>query len=62
MPKTHLYNYVKAAWEAHASGAFEDNVATHQTACGYVRKIVTKDHSKVTCKHCLRTMQQGGML
>jgi len=31
---------------------------SHSTACGYVRKNVTHNDSKVTCRLCLREMDR----
>ncbi|MEZ8293478.1 hypothetical protein AB6D11_06445 [Vibrio splendidus] len=58
MAKVHMYESVRYAWRAYEDGVVERHVATNQTRCGYVRKIVTEIAELVTCKHCLRVMSQ----
>ncbi len=53
MPKVHLYQFNANAWDAHRQGLIDLETASNHTKCGYVRKLVTSDESKVTCKFCL---------
>ncbi len=58
MAKTHFYEHRQAAWDARQEGAVDKQTAENQTVCGYVRDSVTRDQSKVTCKHCLRLLNK----
>ena len=55
MPKTH---FKITGVDCRNQGQSEYEYG-HQTACGYVRDLVTKNKRKVDCKLCLREIEKS---
>jgi hypothetical protein len=56
-PATHLYR----SHGDHRSAGQTQHEYSHSTACGYVRNVVTRNPSEVTCTHCKRKMANQGL-
>lgn len=56
--KVHLFKYVELAFKSWHEGFSDRDVALNQTECGYMRDNITQDKSLVTCKLCLREINQ----
>ena len=55
MAKIHLYDFRTLE---QAPEYYKEEYREKGTACGYVRKNVTREIKKVTCKICLRKINE----
>ncbi|EGR2227298.1 hypothetical protein QX249_11785 [Vibrio parahaemolyticus] len=54
--RTHLKRHCEAAWREVTDNGADIKIATHQTACGFVRDKVTSNKDEVNCFYCRRVI------